>query len=277
MYRGGDFDGVLVKLNAQGNALVYSTFLGGEDNDSAEGIAVDLAGNAYVTGGTRSNGFPVTASGFQAFRAGDTDAYVAKLNATGSTVLYSTLLGGLSTDRGSGVAIDNTGNVYVAGYSASPDFPTQNAFQSFSGGSFDAFIAKIDTNETGAASLRFATYLGGVGDDKAYGIAIDNSGNSVYAVGQTSSINFPLLDPGQGSLGGGFDAFVAKISSNGTKVYATYLGGSGDDREFCPAKAGRPGEGGNFPSRPGTGKNQGAGGSETALRRGDRSLTVAAR
>src|SRR6266404_1247702 len=166
-YRGGDFDGVVFKLNAQGNALVYSTFLGGEDNDSTEGIAVDSSGNAYVTGGTRSSGFPVTSSGFQSFRAGDTDAYLTKLNASGSAVLYSTMLGGISTDRGSGVVLDSAGHAYVAGYSGSPDFPTQNAFQGFSGGSFDAFIAKFDTNASGAASLLFSTYLGGTGDDKA--------------------------------------------------------------------------------------------------------------
>ncbi|HVS83976.1 MAG TPA: PQQ-dependent sugar dehydrogenase [Pyrinomonadaceae bacterium] len=229
-YRGGDFDGVLFKLNPQGNALVYSTFIGGEDNDSTEGIAVDSSGNAYITGGTRSNGFPVTSTAFQSFRTGDTDAYLTKLNSSGNAVLYSTLLGGGSTDRGSGVAVDSSGNAYVAGYSGSPDFPTQNAFQGFSGGSFDAFVAKIDTNAIGAASLVFSTYLGGIGDDKAYGIAIDNGANNVYVVGQTSSNNLPLLSPAQPAFGGSFDAFIAKISSTGTKIYATYLGGTGDDR-----------------------------------------------
>ena len=229
-YRGGDFDGVVFKLNAAGNALVYSTYLGGEDNDSTEGIAVDPSGNAYVTGGTRSAGFPITSSAFQSARAGDTDAYLTKLNSTGSAVLYSTLLGGGGTDRGSGVAIGSSGIVYVAGYGSSPDFPTQNAFQGFSGGSFDAFIAKIDTNASGAASLLFSTYLGGIGDDKAYGIAIDNGGNNVYVTGQTSSNNFPVLTPAQPAFGGSFDAFIAKISSAGAKVYATYLGGTGDDR-----------------------------------------------
>ncbi len=229
-YRGGDFDGVVFKLNAQGNALGYSTFLGGEDNDSTEGIAVDSSGNAYVTGGTRSSGFPVTSSGFQSFRAGDTDAYLTKLNASGSAVLYSTMLGGVSTDRGSGVVLDSAGYAYLAGYCASPDFPTQNAFQGFSGGSFDAFIAKFDTNASGAASLLFSTYLGGTGDDKAYGIAIDSVGNNIYVTGQTSSNNFPVLSPAQPAFGGSFDAFVAKISSSGTKIYASYLGGTGDDR-----------------------------------------------
>lgn len=229
-YRGGDFDGIVFKLNAGGNALVYSTFLGGDDNDSTEGIALDSSRNAYLTGGTRSTSFPVTANAFQSFRAGDTDAFLTKLNAAGSAVLYSTLLGGSSTDRGSGVVVDASGNAYVAGYSGSPDFPTQNAFQIFSGGSFDAFVAKIDTSGNGAASLVFSTYLGGIGDDKAYGIALDNSGSNLYIAGQTSSNNFPLLNPVQPGFGGLYDAFVARLSTTGTKVYASYLGGSGDDR-----------------------------------------------
>jgi Calx-beta domain/Beta-propeller repeat len=229
-YRGGDFDGIVFKLNPQGNGLVYSTYLGGEDNDSTEGVAVDSAGNAYLTGGTRSSGFPVTSSAFQSFRAGDTDAYMTKLNPAGSAVLYSTLLGGGSTDRGSHVVVDAAGNVYLAGYSASPDFPTENAFQGFSGGGFDCFIARLDTAKNGADSLVFSTYLGGVGDDKAYGIAIDNQSANLYIAGQTSSPDFPVLNPAQPAIGGLFDAFVAKISSSGAKIYATYLGGAGDDR-----------------------------------------------
>ena len=229
-YRGGDFDAVVFKLNPAGNGLVYSTFLGAEDNDSAEGIALDSSRNAYVVGGTRSNGFPLTGTAFQSFRAGDTDAYFTKLNAAGSAVMYSTLLGGSSTDRSSGVVVDSTGMAYVAGYSGSADFPTQNAFQGFSGGSFDAFICKIDPTANGAASLLFSTYLGGIADDKAYGIAIDAAANNLYIAGQSSSNNLPLLNPAQSAHGGSYDAFVARLSTTGTKIYTTYLGGSGDDR-----------------------------------------------
>ena len=229
-YRGGDFDGVVLKLNPQGNALVYSTYLGGEENDSTEGIAVDANGNAYVTGGTKSIGFPTTVNAYQGTRAGDTDAFLTKINSTGSALLYSTYLGGSGTDRGSGVAIDAKGNAYVAGFTGAADFPTASAFQNSFGGSFDAFVAKIDTNASGAASLVFSTYLGGIADDKAYGIAIDNTGSNVYVTGQTISNNFPVLNPAQPTIGGSFDAFIAKISSAGTKIYATYLGGSGDDR-----------------------------------------------
>jgi aldose sugar dehydrogenase len=225
-YRGGDFDGVVFKLNAQGNALVYSGFLGGEENDSTEGVTVDSAGNAYVTGGTKSSGFPTTGNAYQSSRAGDTDAYLTKINAAGSSLLYSTYIGGSGTDRGSGVVIDANGNAYVSGFTGSPDFPTDNSF----GGSFDAFIAKVDTNASGPSSLIFCSYLGGTGDDKAYGIAIDSSGNNIYLTGQTSSNNFPVLAPVQPAFGGSFDAFIAKFSSSGTKIYATYLGGTGDDR-----------------------------------------------
>ena len=229
-YRGGDFDGVALKLNPLGNGLAYSTFIGGEDNDSTEGVAVDASGSAYLTGGTKSQGFPITGSGFQTTRSGDTDGYLMKLNATGTALMYSTYIGGSGTDRGSGVAIDSNGNAYVAGYTSAPDFPTENAFQNSFGGSFDAFVAKIDTNANGPGSLIFCSYFGGTGDDKAYGVALDSGGNNIYITGQTSSNNLPVLNPAQPAFGGSFDAFVAKISSAGTKIYATYLGGTGDDR-----------------------------------------------
>jgi Calx-beta domain/Beta-propeller repeat len=229
-YRGGDFDGVAFKLNPQGSGLSYSTYIGAEDNDSTEGVAVDANGNAYLTGGSRSQGFPVTATAVQSTRSGDTDAYLMKLNSTGTALMYSTFLGGGGTDRGSGVAVDQNGNAYVAGYTASQDFPTQDAFQNSSGGGFDGFVTKIDTNGTGADSLVFCSFLGGVGDDKAFGIAIDSTGANVYVTGQTSSPDFPVLNPIQPAIGGSFDAFVAKISSSGSKIFATYLGGSGDDR-----------------------------------------------
>ncbi|HEY3025348.1 MAG TPA: PQQ-dependent sugar dehydrogenase [Pyrinomonadaceae bacterium] len=229
-YRGGDFDGVVFKLNAQGNGLAYSTFIGAEDNDSTEGVAVDANGNAYLIGGSRSHGFPTTPNAYLSSNSGDTDAYLTKINSTATAYLYSTLLGGSGTDRGSSVVVDAIGNAYVAGYTGSTDFPTENAFQNFSGGSFDAFVAKIDTNASGAASLIFCGYLGGIADEKAYGIALDSGANNIYVAGQTSSNNFPVLNPAQPASGGAFDAFIAEISSTGAKVYATYLGGSADDR-----------------------------------------------
>jgi hypothetical protein len=229
-YHGGDFDGLVFKLNAAGNGLVYSGFLGGEENDSTEGVAVDASGVAYVTGGTKSNAFPVTVNAYQGQRAGDTDAYLTKINSSGSALLYSSYIGGSGTDRGSGVVIDGNGTAYLAGYGASPDFPTQDPFQAGFGGGFDAFIARFDTNASGLNSLVFSSYLGGSGDDKAFGIAADAGINNLYVVGQTSSNNFPVLNPAQASSGGSFDAFIAKVSNSGTKIFASYFGGSGDDR-----------------------------------------------
>jgi len=229
-YRGGDFDGVVFKLNPQGNGLVYSGFLGGEENDSVEGIVIDANNEAYVTGGTKSNSFPTSVGTYQGSRAGDTDGFLTRINASGSALLYSTFLGGAGTDRGSGVVLGGNGIAYVAGFGASPDFPTEDPFQAGFGGSFDAFVAKFDTNASSINSLVFCSYLGGAGDDKAFGIAIDSGASNVYVVGQTSSNNFPVLNPAQPASGGSFDAFIAKVSSAGTKVYATYYGGSGDDR-----------------------------------------------
>jgi uncharacterized repeat protein (TIGR01451 family) len=229
-YRGGDFDAVVFKLNGQGNSLVYSTFLGAEENDSAEGVAVDSLGSVYVTGGTKSFGFPTSAGAYQGTRAGDTDAYFSKFNSAGSSLLYSTYLGGGGTDRGSGIAIDANGKVYLAGFTGSGDFPTENAFQNGFGGAFDAFFAKFDPSISGPNSLLLCSYLGGIADDKAYGIALDSGANNAHVVGQTSSNNFPVLNPAQPLSGGSFDAFIAKISNAGVKTYATYLGGSGDDR-----------------------------------------------
>src|SRR5205814_6474107 len=171
-----------------------------------------------LKGGTKSNAFTTNGNAYQRQRAGDTDAFLTKINAAGSGFLYSSYVGGSGTDRGSGVVIDGAGKAYVAGYGASPDFPTEDPFQAGFGGSFDAFLAKFDTNASGINSLVFSSYLGGAGDDKAFGIAMDGSQTNIYVVGQTSSNNFPVLNPVQPSSGGSFDAFIAKVSTSGTKI-----------------------------------------------------------
>lgn len=217
--------------------LVYSTYLGGNSEDSGLDIAVDSAGNAYVTGFTRSTDFP-TANPLQAATGGDLDAFVTKLNPSGTAVVYSTYLGGSAADEGLSITIDSGGNAYVAGKTSSTNFPTANALQAVPGGAaLDGFVTKL--NSTGSA-LVYSTYLGGSDDDVGNGIAVDSAGNA-YVTGYTFSTNFPIANAIQATYGGDVgkesflfgDAFVTKINSAGSAlVYSTYLGGSGSDAGY---------------------------------------------
>jgi hypothetical protein len=213
----------VVKLGPTGSALVYSTYLGGSDWDQGSGIAVDSLGNAYVAGLTSSTDFPVTPGAFQTTSGGNSDAFVAKLNPTGSALIYSTFLGGSGYDFGWAIAADSAGNAYVTGQTDSSDFPTMNPLQPANHGVNDAFVAKL--NPTGSA-LIYSTYLGGSNQDAGFGIAVDSAGNA-YVAGSTWSTDFPTMNPLQPTYGGGLDAFVAKIDPTGSAlVYSTYLGGS---------------------------------------------------
>jgi PKD domain/Beta-propeller repeat len=232
-------DAFVAKLNPAGSALVYSTYLGGSDvvtpicdeegfcyyarsGDYGSGIAVDSAGNAYVTGTTPSSDFP-TANALQPALAGDSDAFVAKLNPAGTALAYSTFLGGSSSEEGRGIAVDSEGNAYVTGTSYSSDFPTVNAAQPALAVSPDAFVTKL--NAAGSA-LVYSTYLGGSVGDSGYGIALDSAGNA-YVTGTTDSYDFPTASALQPMLRGSWDAFVTKLNAAGSAlVYSTYLGGS---------------------------------------------------
>jgi Bacterial Ig-like domain (group 3)/Beta-propeller repeat len=208
--------------------LIYSTYLGGSGNDQGNGIAVDSAGNAYVTGYTESTDFP-TQSPFQSSNGGSTTAFVTKINAAGSALVYSTYLGGSGGDIGYGIVVDKAGNAYVVGQTASTDFPTKNPLQPSLGGAADAFVVKL--NPTGSA-LVYSTYLGGSGAEFGLGIALDGAGNA-YVTGTTASTNFPVTAGAfQTSCAGSScgDAFVSKLNSKGSAlIYSTYLGGSGED------------------------------------------------
>jgi hypothetical protein len=223
-------DAFVTKLNATGTALIYSTYLGGSGADVANGIAVDDSGNAYIAGYTASTNFPTTVGAFQTSLGGNNDAFVTKLDASGTALIYSTYLGGNNNDSAIAIAVDGSGNAYIGGLTSSTNFPTAvGAFQTSLGGSgnYNAFVTKL--NATGAA-LIYSTYLGGSGADAAYGIAVDSSGNS-YVAGSTASTNFPTTTGAyQTSLGGNNDAFVTKLDASGTAlIYSTYLGGNNND------------------------------------------------
>jgi len=206
----------VTKFNAAGSALVYSTYLGGSQgpagvSDEGLAIAIDSAGNAYVTGSARSTNFP-TVNAFQNTNDGDFNAFVTKFNAAGSALIYSTYLGGSVEDAGSGIAVDSAGNAYVVGGTRDNDFPIVNAFQNTNHGgtlNYDAFVTKFDA---AGSALIYSSYLGGSGDDGGYGIAIDSGGNA-YVTGFTWSGDFPTANAFQNTFGGGHtDAFVTKIS-----------------------------------------------------------------
>jgi hypothetical protein len=228
MYGGGNWDAFVTKINAAGSAWVYSTYLGGSANDYGYAISVDSADNAYVAGGTTSSDFPTTPGAYQTTTCSPCEeAFVTKLNADGSTLVYSTYLGGSRDGSAYGIAVDATGNAYVTGGTTSTDFPLINPIQSTIGGGYDAFVTKI--NAVGTA-LAYSTYLGGSGFDEGFGIAVDTTGNA-YVLGETGSTNFPVANAIQSTFGGGtWDAFVTKINAAGNAwVYSTYLGGGGYD------------------------------------------------
>jgi len=208
-FGGGYSDTFVAKLNPAGSALVYSTYLGGSGDDSASGIAVDSAGNAYVTGSTTSSNFPTMNPLQPTYGGGNGDVFVAKINPSGSALVYSTYLGGSEEDVGEGIAVDSAGNAYVTGYTNSSNFPTMNALQPFAPSGAPAFIAQL--NSTGSA-LGYSTYLGGSQEDLGMGIAVDSAGNA-YVTGIAESTNFPTVNALQPTYGGNYDSFVAKISS----------------------------------------------------------------
>ncbi|MCI0444724.1 SBBP repeat-containing protein, partial [bacterium] len=228
----GQGDGFVAKFKPDGTP-VYITYLGGTYLDSAQDIAVDSAGNAYITGWTGSTDFP-TVNAFQPNYAGVWDAFVCKISSDGSTLIYSSYLGGsnqedrINAGTPGSIAVDSTGAAYVTGDTQSDDFPTLNAYQPSLIGTSDIFITKISPS---GSSLVYSTYLGGERTEATFGIAVDSTGVA-YVVGDTQSFAYPTANPAQpdcvaGPDGSCWDAIVSVLSSDGSAlVYSTYLGGN---------------------------------------------------
>jgi hypothetical protein len=220
----GSYDAFAAKLNSGGN-LLWCTYLGGEGYDAGYGIAVDGAGSAYVTGETASASW-ATAGAFDTTLGGTRDVFVAKLASDGASLAYCTYLGGASQDLGQAVAVDAGGSAYVTGYTDSTGWATGGAYDTTHNGNRDAFVGRLDA---AGAQLLFCTYLGGIGYDVAYDIALDSSG-AAYVAGETASTTWATAGAYDTTHNGNADAFAAKVSATGSQlVYATYLGGTSQD------------------------------------------------
>jgi hypothetical protein len=233
-YNGGTFDAFVAKVNPAGTGLIYAGYIGGTGDDGGRGIAVDAAGNAYVSGFTQSSqaSFPVTVGPDETYNGGLFDAFVAKVDPAGTGLVYAGYIGGSGQDEGFDIAVDSAGDAYVDGVTPSSEasFPvTVGPDVTYNGGGSDGFVAKV--NAAGSA-LDYAGYIGGAGDDNAVGIAVDSVGNA-YVGGTTSSsqATFPVtVGPDLTYNGGSSDGFVAKVNAAGTALaYAGYIGGGSDD------------------------------------------------
>lgn len=228
-YSGEHGDIFIFKLNAAGNELLYSTFIGGSERDAGISIDIDSSGNAYVTGETASTDFP-TVNAFDESLDGSSDCFVLKLNATGNGLLYSTYIGGILDDHGQDIILDEEENMVISGNTISIDFPIKNAYDITHNGDIDCFLLKL--NSTGN-NLEYSTYIGGSESDKVNSITVDELGN-IFLAGHTESPDFPTVNAYDSSYNGGGrprwffgDCFVLKINSSGNELlYSTYVGGS---------------------------------------------------
>jgi hypothetical protein len=225
---GGGQDAFVASLNSATGARIYVTRIGGTGTEVGNAIAVDSSGNAYIAGQTDSNNYPTIGSPIQGQNAGTDDAFISKINPTGTALVYSTYLGGSAGDLATGIALDSSNNAYVSGITGSSNFPTTTgAFQTTQSGSFDnGFVTEIKAD--GSTKI-YSTYLGGTGGNDPFGIAVDSAGEA-YVTGSTSSTNFPTVNPAQISNGGGLDVFVTKFNSAGSALlFSTYYGGTLDE------------------------------------------------
>jgi hypothetical protein len=233
-YNGGT-DAFAAKVKADGTGLVYCGYIGGSGYDDAYGIGIDQSGSAYVCGYTDSTEttFPVQAGPDLTYNGSTQDAFVAKINADGTDLVYCGYIGGSGYDDTRGIVVEKSGSAYVCGYTDSTEitFPVQAGPDLTQNGGYDAFIAKVKADGT---SLDYCGYIGGSGTDCAHGIALDELGNT-YVCGWTDSpeITFPVKTGPDLTQNGDFDVFVAKIKSDGTGlVYCGYIGGNGYESSY---------------------------------------------
>ncbi len=228
----GPSDGFVARLNSTGSALVFSTFLGGSNGEVPQGLALDGSGTAFVAGVTSSGDFPVTPGALDTTAQGSSDVFVTRLDATGSGLLYSTLIGGSGGDVAEDVAVDASGGATVVGVNSSSDFPTTpGAFQTVAQGTSDVFVTRL--NATGSALLS-STLLGGSGGDVGRGVRLGARGEAAV-VGDSGSSDFPTtLGAFDTTALGSSDAFLALVNPTGTGLlYSTYLGGGGGDGAYA--------------------------------------------
>ena len=209
---GATKEGFVARLNAKGNGLDFSTYLGGSGEDDVRGMYLDESGDVYVTGYSGSTDFPVTAGALDTTHNGTFDAFVTRVNSTGTAFSYSSFLGGSGREQGEGITVDAAGNIYLTGWTASPDFPTMYPLQATLAGAQDAFVTVLDAT---GSTLEASTYLGGSGTEmtekESVGIALDSIGN-VYVAGTTESSDFPVTSEAYDtSYNGSGDAFVARL------------------------------------------------------------------
>ncbi|MEJ7849437.1 MAG: SBBP repeat-containing protein [Pyrinomonadaceae bacterium] len=226
-------DAFVTKLNAEGSALIYSTFIGSSGHEGGWKIAVDSSGNVFLTGGAYQNGFyPTTEGVFDRTHNGEYDVFVTSLKPSGSALIYSTFIGGANWDTGSGIAVDASGYVFVTGETSSNDYPTTpEAFDTtYNGGQYDAFVTKLDAR---GATLAYSTFIGGSSDDQATDLVIDSSGNA-FLTGETLDAVITDYPTTAGAFdtthNGNSDVFVTKVNSTGSGLlFSSFIGGSSDD------------------------------------------------
>jgi hypothetical protein len=225
----GAMDAFITKFDPDGRTLIYSTYIGGFDDDAANGLALDSTGNAYMTGFTDSlTGFPSLNAISDPGALGGRDAFITKLSPAGA-LSFSSRLGGSQDDDARDIAVDSSGNIYITGVTSSLDFPRRNPGLPDSLVIPDAFALKLHASGASYA-FTYSTYISGPGTDEGSGIAADADGNAFITGATNSSAQFPIQSAFQSTYAGGTDAFVTKLNPTGGLLYSSYLGGASDDR-----------------------------------------------